>query len=217
MSWEALLRGGWVMLPLAVFSILSLAIIVERTIALLSSHVLSKPLQQAIEENRDLDEIHLLMSEDKSLLGKFLAQIRSKQHESKEVLRELSQSYYKRIWQDLERNLEFLNIVATVSPLLGLLGTVLGMVRIFSALSQSGLGNPAILSGGISEALLTTISGLAIAVPALIFYTFFSKKIETYLVILEECGKLYLSRLTQSYHSFICSPRRVRRYRSSFY
>ena len=184
------------MLPLAVFSILSLAIIVERTIALLSSHVLSKPLQQAIEENRDLDEIHLLMSEDKSLLGKFLAQIRSKQHESKEVLSELSQSYYKRIWQDLERNLEFLNIVATVSPLLGLLGTVLGMVRIFSALSQSGLGNPAILSGGISEALLTTISGLAIAVPALIFYTFFSKKIETYLVILEECGKLYLSRLT---------------------
>jgi len=184
------------MLPLAVFSILSLAIIVERTIALLSSHVLSKPLQQAIEENRDLDEIHLLMSEDKSLLGKFLAQIRSKQHESKEVLRELSQSYYKRIWQDLERNLEFLNIVATVSPLLGLLGTVLGMVRIFSALSQSGLGNPAILSGGISEALLTTIGGLAIAVPALIFYTFFSKKIETYLVILEECGKLYLSRLT---------------------
>jgi len=198
MSWEALLRGGWVMLPLAVFSILSLAIIVERTIALLSSHVLSKPLQQAIEENRNLDEIHLLMSEDNSLVGKFLSQIRSKQHESKEVLSELSQSYYKRIWQDLERNLEFLNIVATVSPLLGLLGTVLGMVRIFSALSQSGLGNPAILSGGISEALLTTISGLAIAVPALIFYTFFSKKIETYLVILEECGKLYLNRLNSS-------------------
>jgi len=197
-SW--ILKGGWTMVPLLGLSVISVAVILERFVALRQAQVLSKPVVQALEDGRVIGDIRLLLDENPTVLGRFLAKIDSKKAETRETLNELSHAYFKGVWSELERNLEFLNIVATTSPLLGLLGTVLGMVRIFQAISQSGMGNQAVLSGGIAEALITTITGLTIAVPALIFYTYFSKKVENYLLILEECGKLYLGLLKRATH-----------------
>jgi biopolymer transport protein ExbB len=197
MMLEWVVKGGWVMVPLTLLSILSVAVVLERSIALLSSQVLARSILTALEEGRSLEEIRLLLAEDLTVLGKFLNRIDQKRDETKEVLNELAHSYFKAAGNELDKHLEVLNVVASTSPLLGLLGTVLGMVKIFQAVSQSGLANPMVLSAGISEALITTITGLVIAVPALIFYTYFSKKVERYLLRLEESGKLFIALLKQ--------------------
>ena len=199
MMWEWAVKGGWTMVPLLGLSIISVAVVLERLITLRPSRVLSKPIVSALEEGRTIGEIRLMLEENTSVLGRFLSKIDSKKSETRETLNDLSHAYFKGVWNELEKNLEFLNIVATTSPLLGLLGTVLGMVRIFRSISQAG-GNNAALSGGIAEALITTITGLAIAVPALVFYTYFSKQVERYLLNLEECGKLYLGLLKRAAH-----------------
>jgi biopolymer transport protein ExbB len=186
-------KGGVVMIPLLLLSVLSVAVMIERWIALLDSQVLSRPILKALGEGHSLEEIRILLEADTTVLGRFLAKIDKKRGEPKEVLTEFAHSYFKSAWNELEHYLEVLNIVATAGPLLGLLGTVLGMVKIFQAVSQSGLGNPAILSAWISEALITTITGLTIAVPALMFYTYFSKKAEKYLLVLEEYGKIFIN------------------------
>jgi biopolymer transport protein ExbB len=88
-----------------------------------------------------------------------------------------------------------LEIVAATSPLLGLLGTVLGMVTVFNAINAEGLGNAQVLSGGISEALITTVTGLIVAIPALAFYSYFSKRVESLANELHEIGTLFIARL----------------------
>jgi biopolymer transport protein ExbB len=198
MDLDWVLKGGWVMLPLLLFSVLSLAVIIEKALGLASRQVISWRLVHALEEGKPLSDVILLLNKDDTVLGQFLRKISQKSHESKAMLEELTHSYFKKTWNDLEKRLETLNIVATTSPLLGLLGTVLGMVSIFQALSQSGSGNALVLSKGISEALITTITGLSIAVPAMIAYAYFSKKIEQYLLTFEECGKLFISQLKGS-------------------
>jgi len=195
MNPEWILKGGWVMVPLLIFSVIMLAVIIERAIKLHRAQVISEPIVQALEEGRSLQDVELLIQSNPTVLSRFLAQINQKNYVSKEILEELAHSYFKRIWQELEKRLEILNIIATTSPLLGLLGTVLGMVSIFHGLASGGAGNSLALSQGISEALITTITGLIIAVPALIAYTFFSKKAEKLLLVIEECGKLYIAEL----------------------
>jgi len=195
MTWEAIIKGGWVMIPLLVFSIISIAVIIERAYALLQKNVISDQLVDALENGQSLRDIHRLIENDETVLGQFLNQIDSKRVEAREILDELAHSYFKKTWNNLEKRLEVLNVVATTSPLLGLLGTVIGMVSIFQGLSQGGAEDPMMLSQGISEALITTITGLIIAVPALIAHTYFLKRIDQYLLTIEECGKLYIAYL----------------------
>lgn len=195
MSLSWIVRGGPAMVPLLAFSVLALAVFIERFIRLHSSQVISKPLVQALEERRALQDVNFLIQRDHSVLSRFLKRLLEKSTEPREVLDELAHSYFKKVWSELEHNLEILNVIATTSPLLGLLGTVLGMVSIFDALAHSGAGNALVLSKGIAEALITTITGLVVAMPALIAYAYFSKKIERYLLTFEECGKLYLAQI----------------------
>jgi biopolymer transport protein ExbB len=194
-TWEWIIKGGWVMLPLLVFSVISIAVIIERSYYLLGKNVISQDIVDALEDGQSLRDIHRLIETENTILSRFLQRIDSKRVEAKEILEELSHSYFKKTWNDMEKRLEILNVVATTSPLLGLLGTVIGMVSIFQGLSEGALDNPMILSKGISEALITTITGLIVAVPALIAHTYFSKKIEQHLLVLEECGKLYIAYL----------------------
>jgi biopolymer transport protein ExbB len=190
---EWLIKGGWCMIPLLILSVLSLAVVLERLLALTPSQVVSRGLVRALEERRPQREIHLLLEKDETVLGRFLRKIYHRRQETKTVLTELAHSYFKSAWGELEKRLEVLNVVATISPLLGLLGTVSGLTHVFQSVTRHGLGSPAVLSAGISEALITTITGLVIAVPALVFYTTFSKRAEKYLLTLEECAKLYIS------------------------
>jgi len=86
---------------------------------------------------------------------------------------------------ELGRYVNMLGTIASIGPLLGLLGTVMGMIRIFSAVTKQGVSDPSILAGGIAEALITTASGLTVAIPALIFYRYFNRRIEGFVVSME--------------------------------
>ena len=86
----------------------------------------------------------------------------------------------------MEKNLNTLGTIAAISPLIGLLGTVVGMIKVFAAITTSGVGNPETLAGGISEALITTAAGLVVAIPSVIFYRYFRGKINRLVVNMEE-------------------------------
>ena len=96
---------------------------------------------------------------------------------------------------DLERYLTTLGTIASISPLLGLLGTVVGMIRVFRALLAEGPGNPAALAGGISEALVTTAAGLVVAIPALIFHRYLLRKVDELVIVMEGHASALLDRV----------------------
>jgi len=95
----------------------------------------------------------------------------------------------------LERGLTVLEIVAAVSPLIGLLGTVLGMVAVFNAITAEGLGNPQILSAGISQALVTTVAGLTVAIPALAFHSLLTKRVDMYAVEMQDRATTFIFKM----------------------
>jgi biopolymer transport protein ExbB len=101
-------------------------------------------------------------------------------------MKESVQEAASHVIHELERFMNTLGTIAAISPLLGLLGTVVGMIKVFSVLMESGAGNTALLAGGISEALLTTAAGLGVAIPALIFHRFFSRRIDELVVTMEQ-------------------------------
>ena len=86
----------------------------------------------------------------------------------------------------MERYLNALGTVAAITPLLGLLGTVIGMIKVFSAIRLEGTGNAAVLAGGISEALITTAAGLTVAIPSLFFYRFFQRRVDELVITMEQ-------------------------------
>jgi biopolymer transport protein ExbB len=92
----------------------------------------------------------------------------------------------RKVVQDLERYLNTLGTIAAVGPLLGLLGTVFGMIEIFAELMKHGSGDPAILAGGISEALISTAAGLTVAIPSLVFHRYFERLVDEYVVAMED-------------------------------
>jgi biopolymer transport protein ExbB len=92
----------------------------------------------------------------------------------------------------LERGLVMLETIAAAAPLLGLMGTVLGMIKVFNVISQKGIGQASVLSGGISEALITTVTGLAIGIPALVAFNYFTNKAESLVMDIEKYSTLLL-------------------------
>jgi len=92
----------------------------------------------------------------------------------------------RHVVHELERYLETLGTIAAISPLLGLLGTVIGMVKVFTAITTHGVGNPTVLAGGIAEALITTAAGLTVAIPALIGYRYYRNRVDTLVVDMEK-------------------------------
>jgi biopolymer transport protein ExbB len=92
----------------------------------------------------------------------------------------------RQVVHELERFLNSLGTIAAVTPLLGLLGTVIGMIKVFAAITIHGVGNPTVLAGGISEALITTAAGLSVAIPSLIFYRYFRGKVDGLVLKMEE-------------------------------
>jgi biopolymer transport protein ExbB len=107
-------------------------------------------------------------------------------HRSREVLKEAVQDTGRHVVHELERYLNSLGTIAAVTPLLGLLGTVIGMVKVFTAITTAGVGNPGVLAGGISEALITTAAGLSVAIPALIAYRYLRGQVDALVVDMEK-------------------------------
>jgi len=186
---EIIKSGGWVMVPIIICSILAVAIVVERFWTLQRNRVMPKHLVAQIyalgkQSRINADQVRDLRNG--SPLGRVLAAGLVNLQHSREVMKEAIEDTGRHVVHDLERFLNTLGTVAAISPLLGLLGTVLGMIKVFAAITTAGLGNPEVLAGGISEALITTAAGLTVAIPALFFYRFFVGRVDELVVGMEQ-------------------------------
>jgi biopolymer transport protein ExbB len=186
---EILLAGGWMMVPIALCSIVAVAIVIERFWTLRRSKVIPVGVGEQVEAWAAADELdveHLNRLRSESALGKVLAAALANRHRSRDVIKEAVEDTGRHVVHELERFLNTLGTIAGVTPLLGLLGTVIGMIRVFSAIMVHGVGNPNELAGGISEALITTAAGLTVAIPSYFFFRYFKGRVEEYVVSMEE-------------------------------
>lgn len=186
---EIILAGGWLMAPLILCSILSLTIIAERLWTLRRSKVVPKGIGEQVKDwaaRHELDRRHIEQLRSESALGRVLAGALINRHRSRELIKEAVEDTGRHVVHELERFLNTLGTIAGISPLLGLLGTVIGMIKVFSAIMAHGVGNANELAGGISEALITTAAGLTVAIPSFFFYRYFKGQVEEYVVSMEE-------------------------------
>ncbi len=186
---EMLKSGGWLMLPIILSSIAAAAICIERYLALNPEKVAPKHLLAQVWgwiKNNQLDADKLRELKASSPLGRILAAGLSNSRHGRDVMKESIQEAASHVIHELERYLNTLGTIAAVAPLLGLLGTVIGMIKVFTAIMLQGTGNAGVLAGGISEALITTASGLSVAIPALIMHRHFLRRIDGIVVNLEQ-------------------------------
>jgi len=182
-------RGGIIMIPLLLFSVIGLAIVIERLISLRRSKVMIPEIISVVESLDSLDDLNLAISICEKNNGAFANIILTglqNQDASAEEVRELLSDQGRQEVRTLERGLSTLDTIAGTAPLLGLLGTVLGMIKVFTVISHQGTGQASLLAGGISEALITTASGLVIGILALLMYNYFANRAENYILDIEK-------------------------------
>lgn len=186
---ELIQAGGWLMWPILLCSVIAMAIIAERLWAYQSKKVIPSNLVAQIwqlHKKGGLTAAHIATVRDSSPLGRILASGLLNRDHPREMMKEAIEEEGRQVVHELERYLNTLGTIAAISPLLGLLGTVIGMIKVFTAITSAGVGNPAVLAGGISEALITTAAGLAVAIPALIFHRYLSGRVDKLVVGMEE-------------------------------
>jgi|TARA_B100001057_G_scaffold481164_1_gene554865 biopolymer transport protein ExbB len=186
---ELLKAGGILMVPIVACSILALAIILERFWTLRASRV--APPQTINElwrwiKKKELNGRKLKALQGSSPLGRILAGGLLNAKHGREIMKESIEHEASQVIHDLERFLNPLGTVATITPLLGLLGTVIGMIKVFAEIQLAGVGNAGNLAGGISEALITTAAGLSVAIPALICHRYFIRRVDELVVGMEQ-------------------------------
>ncbi len=186
---EIITAGGWLMLPILTCSVVAMAIVVERFWSLRKNHILpANVLNQSCHllrdhEISDADIEHLYLH---STLGQVLATGVANRHKPLEAIKISMQETGSHVAHEMNRFLNALGTIATITPLLGLLGTVLGMISVFTRITSAGVGNAGELAGGISQALITTAAGLAVAIPSLVMHRYFRGHIEKLLIDLEQ-------------------------------
>lgn len=180
--------AGWPIWPLILASVLALAIIIERLYSLRVSEISPPALLGSVIKElraRGVSDDMLANLEADSPLGQILAAGLRNVKSSREVMKEAIEETGRAVVHDLERFLTSLGTIAAIAPLLGLLGTVVGMIEIFGSQTPTG-GNPAVLAHGISVALYNTAFGLIVAIPAMIFYRFFRARVDSLTVDMEQ-------------------------------
>ncbi len=186
---EIVKSGGWLMLPIIICSVISAAIIIERLWTLQPRRVLPKNLTRQVWEwvsKNQLNHAHIQTLHQGSPLGEILAAGLVNRHRERDIIKESIEDAGRQVVHDLERFLNSLGTIAAISPLLGLLGTVIGMVKVFAAITTHGVGDPTVLAGGISEALITTAAGLTVAIPSLIGYRYLRGRVDALAVRMEK-------------------------------
>ncbi|MEZ5475384.1 MAG: MotA/TolQ/ExbB proton channel family protein [Steroidobacteraceae bacterium] len=187
--WEIVRAGGPLMWPIILCSIIAAAIIFERLWTLQEKRVLPRDLLQKITQLVEQDQITdkvIQALEKNSPLGRVLAAALSSRHRGRAIMMERLEDTGRHVVHELERFLNTLGTIAGVSPLLGLLGTVTGIIKAFNAINAGGMGDPRMLSGGISEALLTTAAGLLVAIPALVAYRYLRGDVDRIVIEMEK-------------------------------
>lgn len=186
---ELIKAGGWVMWPIILCSVAALAIIGERFWSLQKKYVAPPNLLAQVKQLLDRDELepaHLTALRDSSPLGRILAAGLVNRDHDREVVKEAVENTGRHVVPELERYLRTLGTIAAISPFLGLFGTVVGMIQMFSGIGQHGVGDPSIVAAGISTALITTAAGLAVAIPALMFYRYFRGRVNELVLEMEQ-------------------------------
>jgi biopolymer transport protein ExbB len=186
---ELIKAGGLLMWPIILCSIIAMAIIGERFWSLREIKIVPKNLVAKVwqwQKVGHLDRKRIQDLRDSSPLGMVLAAGLVNRKHSREIMKESIEETGRHVAHDLERFLNTLGTIASISPLLGLLGTVIGMIKVFTVITSLGVGDPSILSEGISEALITTAAGLSVAIPSLMFHRFFRGKIDGLIITMEQ-------------------------------
>ncbi|MET0225135.1 MAG: MotA/TolQ/ExbB proton channel family protein [Dokdonella sp.] len=213
---EILMAGSWAMLPILLCSAIALAIILERFWTLRRKAVLPPGLGDEVREwarTRKLDPEHLSALGSNSPLGELLAAALSVRYRPREIIKERVEDTGRHVVHRLERFLSTLGTIALISPLLGLLGTVFGLIRMFFAVMVSGVGDPLKMAGGIGEALICTAAGLCVAIPAYVFHRYFRSRVSDLVVDMEREVFLLTDELTASAgeNAIAAAPVRVAR------
>lgn len=186
---ELLTAGGWLMVLIVLSSIVALAICIERLYTLNAKKIAPPHLLATVWKQLkagEMDAARLRTLKQSSPLGRILAAGLGNAYHGRDVMKESIQEAAAHVIHDLERYLNTLGTIAAITPLLGLLGTVVGMIKVFAEIMAQGTGNASVLAGGISEALITTAAGLTVAIPALAMHRYFIGKIDAIVVELEQ-------------------------------
>jgi len=182
-------KGGLMLLPIILCSIVALGIIVERFWSLKRNKILPPDLVPQVwklSREEKLDAMAIRRLKVGSPLGAILAAGLSNSRFGREIMKESIEEVGRQVAHDLERYLTALGTISAITPLLGLLGTVVGMIKVFAAIMSQGVGDPSVLAGGISEALITTAAGLAVAIPSLMFHRYFEGRVDDLVLNMEE-------------------------------
>lgn len=191
-------KGGFVMYPLLLSSIVGLAIVIEKALALRRKKVIVPEIVSVLDNIKSPEDVGLAMSICEKHKGPFANIIRlglENRHLSREDIKETLNDSGRQEVHRLERGLVLLETVASIGPLMGLLGTVTGILRVFNAIAAMGMGHATALASGISEALITTVAGLFIGIPAVVAYNYFSSKAEDLILEIEKYSTLLLNKV----------------------
>ncbi len=181
--------GGWLMAPIILCAIIAMGIMLERFWTLQQKRVIPEDLASKVwgwVQKDQLDQKQIQSLHHGSPLGQILSAGLINRDQDRIVMKDSIEDTGRHVVHELERYLETLGTVAAISPLLGLLGTVIGMVKVFAAITTHGVGNPTVLAGGIAEALITTAAGLTVAIPALIGYRYYRSRVDTLVIDMEK-------------------------------
>ncbi|PHS01312.1 MAG: biopolymer transporter ExbB [Blastopirellula sp.] len=187
--------GGLLMYPIVLCSFLLMMFLFERSISLRSGRVIPRPfvkrfLEQVREGQVDQDEALALCEENRSPVSEVFAAAVKKWGRSSVEVEQAIIDAGERVANKLRRYLRLFNGISTISPLFGLLGTVLGMIRAFNSIATSdAMGKPELLANGIGQALLTTAAGLTVAIPALVAYLFFIGRVDRMIMEIDSLGQ----------------------------
>lgn len=186
---DIIAAGGWLMLPIILCSVAVIAISIERYWTLNASKI--APRHQLGEvwnwiQKNELDSEKLRSLRRSSQLGRILAAGLSNSRHGRDVMKDSIEEAANQVIHEMERYLGVLGTIAAITPLLGLLGTVFGMIAVFNAIMLEGSGNAGVLAGGISQALITTAAGLCVAIPAMMSHRFFQRRVDSLVVVMEQ-------------------------------
>lgn len=198
--WAILVKGGPVMIPLAILSVMGLAVVIEKLITLRSQRVLQREIINCVESVKTPADIPMAIKICERYDTPFANIIRTGLEGSGSpllVVRQEMEDIGRREVRRLSRFLVVVETAAASGPLLGLLGTVFGMIRVFAVVGVAGVGQPGILAGGIAEALITTAAGLCIGVPALIAFNFLDSRVDDFANRIEGYAHLLLKNIAE--------------------
>ena len=181
--------GGLLMVPIILCAIIAMGIVLERFWTLKKTRVIPEDLTSKVwgwVEKDALDQSQIQTLHQGSPLGQILAAGLINRDRDRVIMKDSIEDTGRHVVHEMERYLDTLGTIAAITPLLGLLGTVIGMVKVFTAITTHGVGNPTVLAGGIAEALITTGAGLSVAIPALIGYRYYRNRIDTLVIDMEK-------------------------------